>query len=459
MISRELSCELRTKGMQIGCYEPGTHYVKHRDASPLVPDRRLTAILYLNKDWDPADGGQIRLHINRTTVDIQPEMDRLLLFHSDLEHEVLFTSKRRFALTMWFYGDTDLAPPLAPYATRDPLSEPLESISHIFVSVAAYRDPDTNHTVHSLLSTATHPNRLRVGIHYQDHDVEDKALHAARPLPAMRSHQIRIMRTKNSDAAGPAYARRKIVDALWSREALYLQVDSHMRFVQGWDVELIRLLRGAPTRRSVITFYPVEFDGDGVDVPPGPYGPTVLRYNGLDGDGMPRVVGTLTFPPPTVEDWPDDVAETDALVRQRFAAAGFFFGLGDVVEVIYGRVDGSTDGPEGWGVRGLFFGEEAAMAARLWTAGWEMWTPRDPGLALAFHRWERRYRKTFQENFDADDGLEGERRVAQRRVRVLLGFEEFKDGDPELEGLGDGGNSALRMERSLQSFLEHAGMK
>jgi len=39
---------------QLACYPGGgARYVRHTDASDSAPDRTVTALLYLNTDWDP----------------------------------------------------------------------------------------------------------------------------------------------------------------------------------------------------------------------------------------------------------------------------------------------------------------------------------------------------------------------------------------------------------------------
>jgi hypothetical protein len=103
----------------------GSRYVRHRDASPSSPHRRVTAIYYANRThWDPSkDGGSLRIYgtgegfarsshgptgtapalgpsalpagvsvgvhaDEETYVDVAPCGDRLLVFLSHLEHEV-----------------------------------------------------------------------------------------------------------------------------------------------------------------------------------------------------------------------------------------------------------------------------------------------------------------------------------------------------------------------------------
>jgi SM-20-related protein len=79
----------------------GARYVRHRDALAHGNQRRITAIVYLNTDWTPADGGQLRLGDG---TDIEPLAGRLIVFLSErVEHEVLPAHAPRFAITAWCY--------------------------------------------------------------------------------------------------------------------------------------------------------------------------------------------------------------------------------------------------------------------------------------------------------------------------------------------------------------------
>ncbi len=92
----------------------GSRYVKHRDALPYKAGRKLTAIYYLNPDWVPAHGGELQLWpevqgVAKPAVRVAPRSDRLVLFVSSLEHEVLPAWAPRYALTTWMFSRRDTA--------------------------------------------------------------------------------------------------------------------------------------------------------------------------------------------------------------------------------------------------------------------------------------------------------------------------------------------------------------
>jgi SM-20-related protein len=85
----------------------GAAYSRHLDAFSTPPggrpNRRATAIYYVNPGWRPEDGGALRLHVNDDPIDVAPVFDRLLLFLSErVEHEVLPVRVPRRAVTAWF---------------------------------------------------------------------------------------------------------------------------------------------------------------------------------------------------------------------------------------------------------------------------------------------------------------------------------------------------------------------
>jgi SM-20-related protein len=85
----------------------GARYERHRDAfrDAVGPARRVTALLYLNPDWAPGHGGELRLHVPGGPVDVAPRLDRLVVFLSErVEHEVLPTRTPRLAVTAWYHA-------------------------------------------------------------------------------------------------------------------------------------------------------------------------------------------------------------------------------------------------------------------------------------------------------------------------------------------------------------------
>ena len=87
-----------------GFYKP--HVDRHRDSR----DRLVSVILYLNPDWKPGDGGELRLWTTPGDqegefVIVEPKLGTLVCFLSgDYWHEVLPANKTRASITGWFRG-------------------------------------------------------------------------------------------------------------------------------------------------------------------------------------------------------------------------------------------------------------------------------------------------------------------------------------------------------------------
>ena len=76
--------------------------MKHID-NPDGNGRVLTMLYYLNQDWTPEHGGQLRV-FGAEARDIEPLFDRAVIFHSDgrVPHAVLPAHADRYAVSLWF---------------------------------------------------------------------------------------------------------------------------------------------------------------------------------------------------------------------------------------------------------------------------------------------------------------------------------------------------------------------
>jgi SM-20-related protein len=83
-------------------YPSGAFYKKHRDAFKSDDARRISVILYLNLNWKKEQGGELKIYSeNGTDTSLQPIAGRIVIFESQLEHEVLESKADRFSITGW----------------------------------------------------------------------------------------------------------------------------------------------------------------------------------------------------------------------------------------------------------------------------------------------------------------------------------------------------------------------
>jgi SM-20-related protein len=91
-------------------YEIGKYYKRHRDSFQNQKGRIFSVIIYLNKNYQIEDGGDLVLYPFEnnieTTLNINPIAGRMVCFESEkLDHEVLETFKNRVSITGWFLNN------------------------------------------------------------------------------------------------------------------------------------------------------------------------------------------------------------------------------------------------------------------------------------------------------------------------------------------------------------------
>jgi SM-20-related protein len=106
-LNRELYLGLQDVESHFTVYPPGAFYRKHLDQFQGSSQRQISSILYLNQDWQPEHGGELRLYLDGTNdascLDVTPAGGTLVLFLSArFWHEVLPATRERISLTGWF---------------------------------------------------------------------------------------------------------------------------------------------------------------------------------------------------------------------------------------------------------------------------------------------------------------------------------------------------------------------
>lgn len=147
---------------------------------------------------------------------VQPLPGRMVCFPAHLSHTVEPCFAPRLALTAWVCAreEDSIARPLRPLPPWT-----------MFVSVIAYRDPETPWTLRDLFARAAHPSALRVGVVWQVSLPEDAALLV---LPEGHQQAIRQLVVGSHEACGPCRARG-LAAGLYGGETYQLQIDAHCR--------------------------------------------------------------------------------------------------------------------------------------------------------------------------------------------------------------------------------------
>jgi SM-20-related protein len=87
-------------------FAPGARYHTHLDRFADASHRVISLVLYLNEDWQPEDGGALRLYLGNRDIepwhDVVPRGGTLVAFLSgEVHHEVLPASRERWSLVGW----------------------------------------------------------------------------------------------------------------------------------------------------------------------------------------------------------------------------------------------------------------------------------------------------------------------------------------------------------------------
>lgn len=269
--------------------------------------------------------------------------------------------------------------------TRNPSRpEPFKNSPTIFVSIASYRDSDCINTLMSMFDKADEPERVFAGVCEQNTSDGDEVC-----LPAeFEWHdQVRRISLPSKEAKGPTYARY-LCSTLYRNETYFLQLDSHMRFVKGWDTAAIAMLEACESKKPVLTHYPLDWSSKGAK------GVPVLCKSKPDAN-----TGLATFEAVTLPSTPEPKPVP-------FVAGGFTMGPGSMVR----DVPYDPDLPH------LFQGEELLYSARLWTHGYDFFTPT---RNLVYHHYYRKGSPKFWDDLDTKDA----QKQTVKKVRRILGGE------------------------------------
>jgi hypothetical protein len=282
----------------------------------------------------------------------------------------------------------------------------------IFISIASYRDSQLVPTIRDCLAKARYPEQLRFCVCWQHGEDEH--------LPDWFSgRQFAVIDIPYVESRGVCWARSLIMD-LWDGEDWYLQLDSHHRFDDDWDIRLLAQAAAVGNKRAVLSTFPPPFTLDGSW-----YRTALLTaHDRFDEDGIPIPAG-LSFP-----EWRPGLPPR----RARYVSAAFLLAPGSFVE------DVPYD-PELY-----FHGEETMLSVRAFTAGYDLYQPCE---LLVWHEYTRAYRrKHWDDNADSSaSGVAWHERDASSRARIRKLLAERR---PSRCGLGD--------QRTLADYERYAGI-
>jgi hypothetical protein len=291
----------------------------------------------------------------------------------------------------------------------------------IFIQIASYRDPELEKTVKSAIENAKKPKNLVFGIARQFHpDDKFDALDEYR-----KDKRFRILDIPYLESKGACWARNQI-QQLYKGEEYTLQIDSHMRFAQNWDDEMIKMIKQLQKKghkKPLLTGYVSSFnpENDPQERIQEPWRMVFDRF-------IPE--GAVFFLPETIPGW-QDLKEP---VPARFYSAHYGFTLGEFSKDV-------QHDPEFY-----FHGEEISIAARAYTHGYDLFHPHK---TLIWHEYTRKGRT---KQWDDDKQWVEKNNRCHLKNRRLFGMdgETFNPDEFGIYGFGT--------ERSLKDYEKYSGL-
>lgn len=292
--------------------------------------------------------------------------------------------------------------------------------STIFVQMAAYRDRELLPTLQDLLSKADKPKLLHICICWQ-HSQDDEWDNLDKYINDKR---FTIIDIDSQDSKGACWARN-LIQQHYNNEDFTLQLDSHHRFVKGWDTKLKNMYAGLQLNGSskpLITSYLPAYDIE--TSKPINNEPWMLSYNYFAKDGPLHTI------PEVIPNWEG----LGGPIKGRFYSAHFAFTDGEFCKNV-------QHDPEMY-----FHGEEITIAVRAFTHGYDIYHPHQ---LIAWHHYGRR---GARKHWDDSKTWQKDNLESYRRVRKLLGInnQKFKPGENKY-GFGK--------VRNLKDYEKYAGVR
>ena len=235
----------------------------------------------------------------------------------------------------------------------------------VFLQIASYRDPELLPTIKDCIAKAKCPKNLVFSIAWQ-HSPDDKWDDLSEYKNDKRFRIIDIPYLKSE---GVCWARHQLQQN-YQDEEYTLQLDSHHRFAENWDSELIAMykdLQSKGYKKPLLTGYIPSYDPDN---DPGAriHVPWKMSFDRFSPEGV------IHTTPESI----DNFKELDTPVKARFYSAHFAFTTGKfVLEVPHDP-------------NYYFHGEEHSISARAYTCGYDLFHPHK---VLIWHEYTRRDKK------------------------------------------------------------------
>ncbi|WP_227431261.1 2OG-Fe(II) oxygenase [Psychrobacter sp. I-STPA6b] len=104
--NRYLFAGIRHCEAHYACYPSGFGYQWHTDNPQGRDERVISAVFYLNDEWQKSDGGALEMiDKHGHSHEVLPKANRLIIFDSNLRHQVQIAHRQRYSIATWMRRD------------------------------------------------------------------------------------------------------------------------------------------------------------------------------------------------------------------------------------------------------------------------------------------------------------------------------------------------------------------
>ena len=294
----------------------------------------------------------------------------------------------------------------------------------ILIHLPSYRDPELVPTIKDALDKAKFPKRIHFGICRQ-FNIEDNFDNVDEFRKDKRFH---ILDVPYTEAKGLPWARAQINEKLLTNQDYILQLDSHHRFIQDWDITLIEMHNDLenkgykPILAAYLPLYTPLNDPEGRSTEP---------WQQQFACFYPH--GTIFIRPALLHNW-ENMSEPP---MSRFLSGHFCFARAEWAREIKHDPD-------------IYFsGEELNLTVRSYTHGYDMFHPHKLVVWHSTMREERSGMLKWDDDSKLGINWWYKQEYARKKIRCLLRAEE--DSNIDLTGYD------LGTVRTLRDYEKYAG--
>jgi hypothetical protein len=281
-----------------------------------------------------------------------------------------------------------------------------------------------------MYENSANPAKLIVGLCIQNDD-GDEPCFLKNPALAPYKNNIRTINLSHYEAKGPTWARY-LCTTLMQNEDYFLQVDSHTLFDKDWDAKLISMVADIKANTSskdvVLSHYPPLYEDYGN---PNRDKKTVdtICQSFFNERGMVSFLGAEGVD-----------MKKHKYVQTPHIAAGMFFCEGKCIKEV----------PYDPHLPNLFVGEEILHSARVWTAGYDIYTPQEIVVYHLYTRADQPHVWDDKKDYNDEDAF--------NKAKMILGFENNLDEKVPKHVKANIDKYGLGKKRSLKQFFDFAGI-